>query len=209
MRRLERIVACVALLALATVASALPPALERMLPTLPPAQRDPLLARDAAWSAMTPAQQQALRRRLAGWHALPAATQRQRREQWQLWQALPLEQQLRVRAAAAAFADMPAEQQQQLRRTFAALDRSEQRGWMLGPALGADYVRLQPLLAQVPATQCEPLLALLHNMTVAERGDLAQLAQRTPPQQRDALRRGLLATSAGNRAAWLRLRLEQ
>jgi hypothetical protein len=46
-------------------------------------------------------------------------------------------------------------------------------------------------------------------MTPAERNDLAVLAQRVPPQQRDALRRGLLATNAGNRTAWLQLRLEQ
>ena len=61
----------------------------------------------------------------------------------------------------------------------------------------------------MPAAQREPLLALLRTMTPAERNDLAVLAQRVPPQQRDALRRGLLATNAGNRTAWLQLRLEQ
>lgn len=209
MRRVDRILACLVLLGVFAVVSALPPALERLLPTLPPAQRDALLARDSAWNAMTPVQQQALRLRMARWHALPVAAQRQRREQWQAWQALPADQQAQVRAAAVAFAGLPAEQRRQLRQHFAALDRSEQRGWMLGPVLGADYMRLQPLLAQVPAAEREPLLAQLRMMTAAERNDLALLAQRTAPQQRDALRRGLLATSAADRAAWLQLRLKQ
>lgn len=75
--------------------------------------------------------------------------------------------------------------------------------------LGSDYMRLQPLLAQVPAAQRAPLLALLRTLSAAERNALAMLAQRTAPQQRDALRRGLLATPAADRAAWLQRRLEQ
>jgi hypothetical protein len=54
-----------------------------------------------------------------------------------------------------------------------------------------------------------PLLAALHAMTPTERADLAVLAQRTPPQRRDALRRGLLSTSDANRAAWLQAQLER
>jgi hypothetical protein len=46
-------------------------------------------------------------------------------------------------------------------------------------------------------------------MTPTERADLAVLAQRTPPQQRDALRRGLLSTSDANRAVWLQAQLER
>ena len=41
------------------------------------------------------------------------------------------------------------------------------------------------------------------------RADLDVLAQRVPPQERDALVRDLLSTSDVNRAAWLRARLEQ
>ena len=209
MRRIDRRSACLVLLLASAAAWALPSALERLLPSLPPAQRDALLAREAAWRALAPAQQRALQQRLARWHALPAVAQRQRREQWQAWRALPAAEQAQLRTAAAVFAALPAPEQQALRQRFAALDRSERRGWMLGPILGADYVRLQPLLAQVPADEREPLLALLRAMTPAERGDLALLAQRSAPQQRDALRRGLLATSAGNRRAWLQARLAQ
>ena len=116
---------------------------------------------------------------------------------------MPAAQQVQLEAAAAAFARLPADQQQALRAQFAQLDATAQRGWLLGPALGNDYTALQPLLMQVPAAQREPLLAVLQSMTSAERADLGRLAQRTPPQQRDDLRRALLTTSAVNRAAWL------
>ena len=207
MPRVDRMLGCVLLLAIAMNALALPPTLERLLPALSPVQREQLLARDAAWRALSPTQQQALQHRLGRWHALPAAAQRQRREQWQAWQSLPAPVQAQVRAGAIAFAALPIDQQRQWRQRFATLDRSERRGWMLGPVLGADYMRLQPLLAQVPPSERVPLLILLQAMTVAERNDLALLAQRTAPQQRDALRRGLLATSSANRAAWLQLQL--
>jgi phosphoglycolate phosphatase-like HAD superfamily hydrolase len=212
MRRADRVLACalpLLLLAIAAKVMALPPTLERLLPTLPPAQREEILMRDASWRALTPAQQQALQQRMARWHALPAAVQAERREQWQAWRGLPREQRARLDSAATAFAALSESERRLLHERYAALDRSEQRGWRLGPALGADYMHLQPLLAQVPAAQREPLLALLRTMTPAERNDLAVLAQRVPPQQRDALRRGLLATNAGNRTAWLQLRLEQ
>jgi hypothetical protein len=210
MRRAERVLACaLPLLLLAAKGMALPPTLERLLPTLPPAQREEILARDARWRALPPARQQALQQRMVRWHALPPAAQAERREQWQAWCALPSEQQARLRSAATAFAALPESERRLLHERYAALDRSEQRGWMLGPTLGADYMHLQPLLAQVPAAQREPLLAVLRVMTPAERSDLAVLAQRVAPQQRNALRRDLLATNAGNRAAWLQLRLEQ
>lgn len=209
MRRADCIVACALLLSAAANVLALPPTLQGLLPTLPPAQRDAVLAHAAAWRALAPARQQALQQRMTRWHALPAAVRAERREQWQAWRALPDDQRARLRSAAAAFAALPEGERRLLHEHFDALDRSEQRGWLLGPVLGADYMRLQPLLAQVPAVQREPLLALLRTMTPAERNDLAVLAQRVAPQQRDALRSGLLATTAGNRAAWLQLRLDQ
>jgi hypothetical protein len=49
------------------------------------------------------------------------------------------------------------------------------------------------LLQQVPATERESLLARLHAMDSAALDALALLAQRTPPQERDALRKRLMA----------------
>ena len=197
------------LFALAGSVAALPAQLEQRMPRLPAAQQRELRARDATWTAMTPAQQRAMRQRIADWDALPAAVRRERREHWQAWRNLPADQRLQVQAAAIAFAALAPEQQQALRAQFAQRDASERHGWLLGPALGADLAALQPLLEQVPPDQRESLLATLRGMTVAERLDLATLAQRTPPQRRDALRRELLSTAAANRTAWLQARLAQ
>ena len=197
------------LLAMAGAVSALPVAIQQRIAALPAAPRQALHARQATLDAMTDAQRHAFARRIAAWEALPIAARRERRERWQAWLALPLEQQLQVRSAAAAYGVLPVAQQQALRRRFDGMDGSQRHGWLLGPALGADYTALQPLLAQVPVTQRDRLLAVLRAMTPGERIDLGVLAQRTPPQQRDALRRALLSTSIENRGAWLRLRLDQ
>jgi hypothetical protein len=193
----------------ATAVAALPPALQESLSKLPAPLQQQLRAREAEAQALPPEQRAALKQRLAAWDALPLAGQRARREHWQAWQSLPPHEQWQLRAAATAFAALPPQQQQALRARFAQLDDTARRGWLLGPALGADYARLQPLLMQVPAAQREPLLAILRAMTPAELDDLATLAQRTAPPQRDALRRELLSTSAANRAAWLRARLDR
>ena len=211
MRRLEQAGMCAMLLAAAaaTAIAALPSTLQQQLSKLPVPLQQQLHAREAKLQALAPEQREALRQRLAAWDALPMAERRERREHWQAWQSLPPQQQWQLRAAATAFAALPPQQQQALRASFAQLDGSERRGWMLGPTLGADYGRLQPLLMQVPAAQREPLLAVLRAMTPAELDDLAILAQRTAPPQRDALRRDLISTSAANRAAWLRVRLDR
>lgn len=211
MRRVERGGAVAVLLAaaVATAVAALPPTWQAQLSKLPPPLQQQVRAREATLQALAPAQREALRQRLVAWDALPLAQRRELRERWQAWQVLPAQQQWQLRAAAMAFAALPPEQQQVLRARFAQLGGSERRGWRLGPTLGADYARLQPLLMQVPAAQREPLLGVLRAMTPAELDDLATLAQRTPPPQRDALRRDLVSTSAANRAAWLRLRLDR
>jgi hypothetical protein len=211
MRRLDRAFAGAALLAAvaATAIAALPPALQEQLSKLPAPLQQQLRAREAEVQALAPERREALRQRLAAWDALPLALRRERRERWQAWQSLPAHEQWQLRTAATAFAALPLEQQQALRARFAQLDDTARHGWLLGPTLGADYARLQPLLMQVPAAQRGPLLAVLRAMTPAELDDLAILAQRTAPQQRDALRRELVSTSAANRAAWLRMRLDR
>jgi hypothetical protein len=211
MRRLDRAAAGAALLAAvaATAIAALPPALQQSLLKLPAPLQQQLRAREAELQALAPQQREALRQRLAAWDALPRVERSQRRERWQAWQSLPPHEQWQLRAAATAFAALSPAQQQALRARFMQLDGSLRHGWLLGPALGADYARLQPLLMQVPAAQREPLLVVLRAMTPAELDDLAILAQRTAPPQRDALRRDLVSTSAANRAAWLQARLDR
>lgn len=156
-----------------------------------------------------PGQPETLQQRVAEWDALPPAERGARRERWQAWQGLPAAQRAAVLDAAARFSALLPEQQQALRMQFAQLPSGERRGWLLGPRLGVAWPRLQPLLMQVPAAQREPLLAALHELSPLQLDDFATLAQRTPPQERDALRRELLTTSRANRTAWLQERLHR
>ena len=188
---------------------ALPAHAVAQLQALPAALRTPLRAQWATWAGYDHARRAAHAARRQRWEALPLAERGNQREQYAAWRELPATARLQVASAGSAFAALSLPEQQALRARFAALDTSSQRGWLLGPDLGADYPRLQPLLAQLPARQRAPLLETLRGMSAAERADLAVLAQRVPPQERDALRRMLLSTAAGNRSAWLRMRLEQ
>lgn len=159
--------------------------------------------------AMSPEQRVQFGRRLAGWNALPLDEREDRRARYQAWLQLEEAERTRLRAVAAEIAAFPPQRRQALRAQFDALDASQRRGWRLGPTLGAGYEKLQPLLAYVPPAQRSPLLAALRAMTAEQRAGLAVLAQRTPPQGRDALRGELLALSPAEVAAWLRHRLDQ
>ncbi|HXH00734.1 MAG TPA: DUF3106 domain-containing protein [Xanthomonadaceae bacterium] len=194
-----------ALLCTGALAQSLPDSLQHA----PAALRTQWQQREAQVAAMPPAQREALRRRLAVIDALPRALRAQARERWLAWRALPALQRAQVEAAGAAFAALPQAQRERLRAEFEALDGAHRRGWRLGPVLGAEYPKLQPLLAYVPAEQRQPLLQVLHAMTAPQLTDLGMLAQRTPPEARDELRRALLSTSLSNRAVWLRLRLDR
>ncbi len=213
MRRVEVVVAgmmlLVGMLAATMRLSAQTASLADRIGQMPPPLQKQLRARQATLRAMSPAQRQAFAQRVSAWDALPRGEQRSRREHWQAWQALPAAQQWQLRTARQQFMGLPEDQQRDLRAQFAKLDGSDRRGWLLGPSLGADYPGLRPLLMQVPVTQREPLLAVLRKMSRAERLDLVTLAQRSAPQERDALRRELISTPAANRAAWLRSRLQQ
>ncbi|MCY7353903.1 MAG: DUF3106 domain-containing protein [Lysobacter sp.] len=176
---------------------------------LSPAQRSEWRRREASIHAMTPMQRAAFDQRLAQWNALPEQARRDRRERALAWRALPPAERAQVALAATVFATLPPEQQLALRHQFDALDARDRHGWLLGPVLGADYPRLQSLLSYVAAGQQSQLLHVLRAMSATERADLAVLAQRTPPEGRDALRRALLSTAAGNRAAWLQSQLDR
>lgn len=181
----------------------------RILPQLQPAQRAQLRQRATTWNGWTAAERADFSARVAAWDALSPLQRGQARERYLAWRALPSEERAAVRAAMDRHALLPPDEQQALRVQFEALDRSHRRGWLLGPSLGLDYPALQPLLAQVPAADHEGLLRVLRAMTRQQRIDLAVLVQRTPPQERDELRRALVSTSAANRQQWLWLRLER
>jgi hypothetical protein len=143
-----------------------------------------------AWQALSPTQRTETRARYA---ALSGLTEGERAQ---------------LAQAAARFDALPAAEQEKLRATFSAQDRLVQRGWRLGPDLGADYARLHPLLAFVPETQHAALMQAVRAMTRQERESLAVLIQRTPPQDRHALRTDLLAMPQDRRGQWLASRLQ-
>lgn len=145
----------------------------------------------------------------ARWNTLPPARQREVRARYKAWRALPESERQRQRDAAAGLAALPVVEQQALRARFAGLDRLYRDGWRLGPQLGAFYPALQPLLGYLPETQREPMLALLRQLDARQLGQLSRLSQRTPPQEREALRTELLALPAAGRAQWLQRRSEE
>lgn len=211
MHRADRVAVLLALLLLppALAAQAVLDDYARILPQLQPIERAQLRQRAATWTGWSAAERTEFGAHAAAWDALSPSQRGERRERYAAWRALPADDRAAVRAAMRRYAALPAEQQQALRAQFEALDRSDRRGWLLGPSLGADYPALQPLLAQVPAVDHEALLRVLRAMPRQQRIDLAVLVQRTPPQERDELRRALLSTSAANRQQWLWLRLER
>lgn len=165
--------------------------------------------RQARLQAMTPEQRVQFGQRLAAWNALPSGEREQRRARYQAWLQLDANERVSLRALAAQVETFPPERKQALRAQFDALDDVQRHGWQLGPALGRDYAALHPLLAYVPAPQRLPLLAKLRGMDEQQRVDLAVLAQRTPPQDRQALRSELLSVPPSEVAAWLRRKLSQ
>lgn len=213
MRRCDRrrAVALVCVMALGGVAAAMPTlgSFERVLPLLAPAERTRLEQRVATVRGWSEAERVAHAARVAAWDALPAATRAARRERYAAWRALPLDERTRLVQARSAFAALEPVQREALRARFDTLDGAMRRGWRLGPALGADYPRLQPLLAQVPEPEHAPLLRTLRAMTPSQRTDLGVLVQRTPPQDRAALRRELVSTASAQRDGWLYERLQR
>ncbi len=200
------------LLALAALVHATPAVLqdfESILPQLQPPQRAQLQQHAARWAGWDAVERREFATRAAAWDAQAPDVRGARRERYRAWQALPAAEQARVRAAARQFAGLPLERREALRAQFDALDRSERRGWLLGPDLGADYPALQPLLAQVPVAEHVGVLRVLRAMDSRQRRDLAVLVQRTPPQARARLRRELVSTAAANRDDWLWDRLHR
>ncbi|HEY5971367.1 MAG TPA: DUF3106 domain-containing protein [Pseudoxanthomonas sp.] len=201
--------AAAALLVLAGAVQALPDTAAESAPASPVKAQAVSGEHESRLQAMAPEQRILFEQRLAAWDALPRAHREDRRARYRAWRELDEGERASLRAIAAQIAAFPPERQQALQTQFAALDDSQRKGWRLGPALGADYEKLHPLLAYVPADQRLPLLAAMRTMDAQQRADLAVLAQRTPPQERQALRMELLALPSAQRAAWLRQKLDQ
>jgi hypothetical protein len=179
------------------------------LPALSADVQDTLQQRRWRLDALPPPPRAAFVQRMAVWDALPREQREDRRARYAAWLELDDIQRMRVRAAAEEISALPPEQQAALRSRFDALDEMQRRGWRLGPVLGADYPRLQPLFGFVPQAERGATISLLRQLDAEQRNDLAVLAQRIPPQQRAVFRQELLTVPAAARSAWLRERRDQ
>jgi hypothetical protein len=207
----RRWLALVALLLACAVAGTaaiamLPRAVQSRMDALPSDLQQQLRERSRWLEALSAEQRRELQGRVDAWDALPAGERARLREHWQAWRAMPSDRRALVRAAARSFAALPAEERRALHEEFAAIPADSRRGWLTGPVLGPEWAALEPLFMQVPAGEREPLLQVLHTLPPAQVRDLATLAQRTPPQGREALRRELIGTAPAERAAWVRAR---
>ncbi|MCO7471431.1 DUF3106 domain-containing protein [Stenotrophomonas maltophilia] len=140
----------------------------------------------------------------AAFAQLDPAQQRQRRSDYAAWRALPEGERERIRQAASRFAALPADQQQRLRTQFLAQDQAFREGWRLGPQLGAEFPKLHGLFGFVPPQQRDAVLAVLRQLSPAQLVQLALVAQRTPPQERDSVRSAFLTVPAAERDTWLK-----
>lgn len=171
------------------------------------ATRAGLRANAAHWSALPRDQQKALIARMQAWDASPAAQRARARAPFAAWQALPEPERAEIRALAERVATLPEAERQVLRAAFDALPADERQDWWLGPRIGADFAGLRPLFAFVPEAERPPLLSLLRTLSPQARANLAELAKRLPAEQREALRRELVAATPADREALIRDRL--
>jgi hypothetical protein len=178
-------------------------------PGLDPATRRRLQQNASHWQRQPPPQRAALAQRMREWDALPAAERARRRGAFAAWQALPLAEREQVRVADARLRALPAEQAQALRAAFDALPADQRQDWWLGPVIGAGFTQLRPLFAFVPEDERLALLEILRGLGPQPRADLAMLALRLPANERESLRRELMAAPAAERDALIRKWLQR
>jgi hypothetical protein len=173
-------------------------------PHLQPAQQQALLDNAARWQQLDPIAQARLMQRLQQWLAFPAEARQQLRERHAVLGTLSVAEQQAVRRRAAELATMPADERLALRSRFAAL-RPDQRRALLTDATKQDIAEIaQRVFAFVPAEARADTLALVEQLSPADRELLQQIARRQAPWQREALRLELLRLPADKRSAYLR-----
>jgi hypothetical protein len=175
-------------------------------PGLEPDNRHRLQANAAHWLSLDAAQREDLAAAMRAWDALPVAERAQRRGPFAAWQSLSPDERRRVSAVAARLAALAPEQRQSLADSFEKLPPDQRQDWWLGPEVGAGFAQLRPLFAFVPEDERTVLLVLLRELSPEARADLALLARRLPANQRESLRRDLVAAPPAEREALIRAR---
>ncbi len=176
-------------------------------PGLEPATLQRLQANAAHWLSLDPAERDALAVTMRTWDSLPAAERARRRGPFAAWESLSPDERRRVRAVAASLGGLIPAQRQALRDGYEKLPADQRQDWWLGPEIGAGFAQLRPLFAFVPEDERSTLLSLLRELSPEARVDLALLARRLPANQRESLRRDLVAAPAAEREALIRARV--
>ena len=159
--------------------------------------------------AVAPVDHGTPRQRRQAWDALSHAQRGAQRAAWDAWQALPEAERALLRGAAQRHALLTTDARQQLQAQFEQQPADARHGWWLGPWLGAEWSRIAPLFAYVQPDERNALLEWLRQASPADLHALQRLAQSTPPEQRQAVRRQLLGMPPVARSAWLEARFSR
>ena len=116
----------------------LPEATSSVIARVPASMQPDLRDRARLWHAWTPAQREGFRQRAIEWDAQPRAVQARLRERYAAWRALDPVAAEAVENAVQAFARRTPEEQTALHAQFDLMEPLQQRGWLLGPAIGVD-----------------------------------------------------------------------
>ena len=172
------------------------------------AQRERLRRNTRHWLSLDAAQRAQLQARLAAWEAMPPAQRAQIRERAAAWQRLAPSEQAALRASHAQVQAMAPVERAAMRDAFAQVGTSEKRALLVGENEQALAEVAREAFAFVPPDARGATLDMLRSLAPGDRELLATLASRIGPEQRDPLRRELLARPRAQRGAYLRERLD-
>ncbi len=170
-------------------------------PRLPETARRQLALNAQLWLTLDETRRQRLTETVAAWDALPAAERLAPRARFDAWQQLGPEGRAIARAAAAWLAQLPQERQDERLAQFGALPPERQNRFLRDAATRDVFDTIDAAFPFVPEAARAETLALVHGLAPSARAALREQAKRMSPQQRETLRRKLLALPADERGA--------
>src|SRR5690606_11670749 len=138
---------------------------------------------------------------VVAWDAMPAAERLALRARFDAWQQLGPEGRATARAAATWLAQLPSDQQDGYTVRFQALPPERQARFLRDAATREVFDTIDAAFPFVPEAARAETLALVRGLEPAARIALRDQARRMSPQQREALRKRLLALPADMRSA--------
>ena len=165
----------------------------------------------ARWLTLTPEQRAAAAERAAQWQAMSPEQRAQAQAKMRNFKALPAEQRERMLRTLREFRALPPAQRNQLRREFerrnGGLNRrnapfAPQNRWPGGGPRNGGAPNAGNRLRDLPAAERDATIAFMRSLTPEQRAIVRSHFMRLPPNQRDDLRKRLLAMTAAQRAAY-------